>query len=543
VPVRVDAQLHAGVRRGAGVHVVEVAPPRRTVDLEHRPGARRGVDDRVDVDRVGRALLDQAPRGVADDVDERVLDRADHPRGHRLAVERELRVDRRHDPVEFGEQLVRVVERAVREDVHLAAREQRDPVDLVRHLPHRRHVLLELVRRDVVAEAVARRVIGDREVLVPERKGCAGHLLDRVATVAGGRVGVEVAPKVVERHERRWLEAGCKFSPVLAEFRLEVRESEEGVDLLLRLAVVRLAGGVVENAVLADVEAALHGRLAQRDVVLLAPGEVLQQVPELLGRDDLEVDRQTVVRAALRPGRPKTRCGLEEVEVGERRRQRRGVLRRGDDVQILHAVAPASRGAGELDAVRRRVRAQHLEKRLGDRERVVQRHTSSRRLSGPGLERGEHGLLELRPEALDAPQLLPFRRGLQRVERVDSQLVEQLAGALGPEPGEARHRDEARRELRPELRDRRYLAGLDERHELLLERLPDPGDLRHGARARPRGDGRRGVAHGLCRVAVRSDAMDDRAVQFVEIAQLVEDGGNLGVRRVGHRDHYPTPTP
>ena len=46
---------------------------------------------------------------------------------------------------------------------------------------------------DVVAEAVAGRVVGDRHVGVAALAAGLGHLLERVAAVGEGGVGVEVA--------------------------------------------------------------------------------------------------------------------------------------------------------------------------------------------------------------------------------------------------------------------------------------------------------------------------------------------------------------
>ncbi len=62
-------------RGGARVDVGEVAAVGVGVDLEHRPGPRGGREHRVEVDRVGRAALDQPAGRVADRVDQRVLDR------------------------------------------------------------------------------------------------------------------------------------------------------------------------------------------------------------------------------------------------------------------------------------------------------------------------------------------------------------------------------------------------------------------------------------------------------------------------------------
>ncbi len=122
--VGVDHDRHARARGGARVHVGEVAPVGVGVDLEHRAGARGRREHGVEVDRVGRAALDQPARGVSDRVDERMLDGGDHALGHRLLAHPEGRVHARDDPVELAEQLVLVVERAVGQDVDLAAGQQ-----------------------------------------------------------------------------------------------------------------------------------------------------------------------------------------------------------------------------------------------------------------------------------------------------------------------------------------------------------------------------------------------------------------------------------
>ena len=72
------------------------------------------------------------------------------------------------------------------------------------------------------------------------------------------------------------------------------------VDLLLGRAAQRLAGRVVEDPVLGDVQPAPDGRLAQRHVVRLGAGEVLQHVAELVRLDDLQVDLHAGVRGRAR---------------------------------------------------------------------------------------------------------------------------------------------------------------------------------------------------------------------------------------------------
>ena len=99
------------------------------------------------------------------------------------------------------EQLVGVVERAVGADVDLRAGEQAEARVAV--LASRRAISSirsqQRVAADVVAEAVAGRVVGDREVGVAALARRLGHLLERVAAVGEGRVAVEVAADVGER--------------------------------------------------------------------------------------------------------------------------------------------------------------------------------------------------------------------------------------------------------------------------------------------------------------------------------------------------------
>ena len=134
--VRVDHDRDARARSGARVGVGQVAPVGVGIDLEHRAGARGGGEDRVEVDGVRLAALDQPARGVPDGVDGGVLDRGDHALGHGLLVHGKGRVHARDHPVELAQQRVVVVERAVRQDVDLAAGQQLDALDARVGLAH-----------------------------------------------------------------------------------------------------------------------------------------------------------------------------------------------------------------------------------------------------------------------------------------------------------------------------------------------------------------------------------------------------------------------
>ena len=86
-----------------------------------------------------------------------------------------------------------------------------------------------------------------------------------------------------------------QLAAVLAQLRLDVGVAEPLVDLLLALAERHLAALGVGDAVLGDREAAADRVFAQRHVVGLGAGEVLQQVAEGGRRHDPQVDRDAVV--------------------------------------------------------------------------------------------------------------------------------------------------------------------------------------------------------------------------------------------------------
>ena len=83
-------------------------------------------------------------------------------------------------------------------------------------------------------------------------------------------MAVQVAPDVGELDQLGQparLGGGRELAAVLAQLGLDVGEAEARVDLLLGREGLRLAGRVVEDAVLGDVQPAAHGRLAQGGVV------------------------------------------------------------------------------------------------------------------------------------------------------------------------------------------------------------------------------------------------------------------------------------
>ena len=152
---------------------------------------------------------------------------------------------------------------------------------------------------------------------------------------------------------------------------------EQLVDLLLRRARVRDA--VVDHAVLGHVEAALDRRRAERLVVLPGAGEVLEQVAEVLRRDDPEVDRQAVVGHRLHPGGALVLHLADQRQLGERRGERVRVARGGHDVEVLAALGPAPRRPRHLHPVGGRMLADRGHEGIGDLERLGESRRGLRR--------------------------------------------------------------------------------------------------------------------------------------------------------------------
>ena len=101
-----DAELHARVDRGACVLRAQIEALRVRVDLEEGAGAGARGDQRLDVDVVGFAAIEQAPGRMRDHVDVRMLDRGDHAGRHLLAVLAAHAMGRGNNPVELGQHFV-----------------------------------------------------------------------------------------------------------------------------------------------------------------------------------------------------------------------------------------------------------------------------------------------------------------------------------------------------------------------------------------------------------------------------------------------------
>ena len=144
VRVGVDRQLDAGFDGFANMLVLEVQPVRVCVDLQYGAGALCGLDDGIDIEVEGLALLDDPASWMKQDVGVRVLDGAQHAARLLSARQAEVRVHRDANHVELGQGLVVDVEAAVFVDIDFGAREDGEAAELPVELADRRHLLPEL---------------------------------------------------------------------------------------------------------------------------------------------------------------------------------------------------------------------------------------------------------------------------------------------------------------------------------------------------------------------------------------------------------------
>ena len=296
-----------------------------------------------------------------------------------------------------------------------------------------------------------------------------------------------------------------------------------------------LAGLDDGDRVLGDRVAATHRVLAQRDVVVLRAGEVLQQVAVALRRHDAQVEAQPVVRDDRRLGRALGGDVDHPAKRAEVVDERLRVGRRRDDVEVAHRLAHAARRAGERDLDRRLMLLQHLHDRAQLRQRRTEQRTMRPFRGARARQRLGDLLLRAGPDPGVPAQLLRLRRRLQPVDGRDAELLPDPPRRLRTESGQAHERRDLRRHFRLPLRQRVDLTVFDDLDDLRLDRLADPlqrlglpveRELRHGRRrlADPRG-----------RLAVGVDAKEIGSFELHQVAEQLELLRELVVpRQFGH---------
>ena len=343
---------------------------------------------------------------------------------------------------------------------------------------------------------------------------------------------MEVAADLLEPDQLRQLArvAGLDLPPALPQLRLDVREPEELVDArLLGEAVDPLAVGL-GDPVLGDGESPAERPLAQLHVVRGRAGEVLEEVPEVVFRDDSQIEPHPGVGEHLRSAVTARPLLGDKGVLAERLDQRRRVRGRRHQVDVLAGLGPAPRRAGDLDPARRRVLPQRLGDLAGDRENVrEQPPVGVLSCVRHRLERRQHVLLHGGTEAPELADLALLGSRPETLEVLDPELVVEATRGLRPEPRDPGHLNQRGGELLLQLLGRGDAAGLDQGDDLLRQGLADTRELGEPALLGELLQGDGAVASGPRRLLIGEHPIAVGPVEVVEDAQLAEGGGDLGV--------------
>ena len=444
-----------------------------------------GRDERLDVEGVAVALADHAARRVADRVDAGMLRGCQQPLRDAVGILPLRHVQRREHPVELGEHVVGQIERAVAHDVDLAARQQLEAVERLADPLHGLDLAAHVVGLEADAHADPAGVVGDRHVLVPACAHGLDHVEQRVLAVAAPvAVQVQVAAQIRELDEVRQLvpPRELELAVVLAQLRRNDLVAEVAIDLVLVGRAEDLAALGVLDAPLRDAHAAPLGVLAHAHVVALRAGEVLEQVAVALGRHDTQVELHAVVGEHGGLGGAVAEHLGDERLLDEPGGQRRPVARGRDHVHVAHRLRAAAQRAGLVGPLAGGMRAQRLEHRARELERLVEpEHALARR--GAGLELGEQLLLLALAEARLAVQAALARGGFELLQRRDVELLPQPARGLGAQARQAHDLDQALGDAAAQLLERRHRAGLAQLGDLRRDRVADVVELGQAAPA------------------------------------------------------------
>ena len=229
-----------------------------------------------------------------------------------------------------------------------------------------------------------------------------------------------------------------------------------------------------------------------------------------------------------------TLCDLLELHqaLGERRR----AVGHRDQVDVLDAVRPAPRRARDLHV---RLRAATLAQAGGEALRRSRSPSAAAAVPALARRRLPPSAESTRSSSFGPSPRTPRmrcgeRRLAQLLQRVDAELRVQQPRALGAETRQARDRDEPRAGTsraaspRPGSCPCRAARGSSPSSV-----APIPGSSLARPSAGERRDRHRRLAHALGGRAVGEHAVDDRPVELVEVAELVERVGDRSVGELG----------
>ncbi len=441
VGIGMDRERDAAFERAAQQAPVEVEPVRIAVDLDHHPGAGRGVEDAVEIDLVSGSRQQEAPRRMSQERDEGAGQGAHDPVGHLLDAHAETRVDGRDDEIEPREHLVAVIDRAVRENVRLGSLENAHRLERFPMAFDLRLLLDEPCEVEAASVVRRLRMIGDAHVLEPALARVREHLAHRRAAVRVRRVDVKDAADLLARNE-----AARRFRAVdelvaLPQLRLDVGCADRAEKV--PLARERPALPSRAETVLLEREALRRRALDERLDELLRPGLEEEHGRQLARRTETDPHRNAARSRPLDEGP----FGTDVVQHRERERRfgrRLGIVAGRAQGDLRDRLQPATHAPGHLD----RFDPFDLLQRLADQIRELDPVRQKKARSGRGerLHRFQHLLLRPRSEAANLRESALAAGPLEILHARDPELV-QDRHLRGAEPRNAREREEAFRVL------------------------------------------------------------------------------------------------
>ena len=298
-------------------------------------------------------------------------------------------MDRSHDVIEIGQDVVRKIERAVAENVALDAGKKPEVFEFAVELSdhgdlHAQARLIESVRLDRAAA-----VFGNAQILQAQRLGRRRHLFERVVSVARGSVAMESAAQIfrLDQPGQRPRGSRLEFSAVLPQLRRDVIELERAVEIGFladdrnrlfpgRDAALRRPVSAARRPylnwrlaepVFVQRPAALQGAVSHHDVVLLASGKIIERERIFRRTDHAQVALNSRAQTDARFGWPLRDDGFDQRMSDERSRDLRRRGGRNDEIEIADDLFSPPITAGDANMKRVRESAEIVLQRLGVR--------------------------------------------------------------------------------------------------------------------------------------------------------------------------------
>ena len=346
---------------------------------------------------------------------------------------------------------------------------------------------------------------------------------------------MDVALQLCERdeHRQRASRRNLNFALILAQLGRDPLQTKPSVDLFLGRTRDGVATSDGSKPVLGETQALASCSLAQRHVVRLRTGEVLQERAPLRRLDHPQIDLHPVVQHDRGLRVAKRRDVLHTRVLGKTLEERRRVVRGGNEIDVADRLLATTQRAGDLGRHTAGLGTQHRDERLGSLECVVEQdHVLTR--TAPGLQGLENPGLLLLAEPLQLAHMPCLAGRLERLGGIDAELGVEPLGGLWSNARHPHHLDQAVWIDGAQLLERSHRARRQQLVDLGRDRSTNIGELRQAPLGCHPLDrlGRRPKAFG--RLAVGNHFVDDCSVELGQAPEQVEQVGDLRVTH-GHR--------